>query len=253
VTHTPETFDAALTTWQQWQESPWGRLRYSLAEANINRHIRPGSKILDLAGADGGDAVRLAAQGHDVTIVDFTPSMLAAAKHRAEAAGVQITCVEGDATDLRDDDYDVVLCHNLLQYMEDPSRALRAAVNSLRPGGFLSVMAINRHAEALTIAVRKLDLTGALDALSATEAMTHTFAAKICLYTAEEIAEVLASLGCPVQAHYGIRCVSDYITDDDRKHDPEFFADLERLELALTDRAPYMHTARIFQLVASSR
>jgi S-adenosylmethionine-dependent methyltransferase len=253
VTHTPEMFDDALATWQRWQESPWGRLRFTLAETNLNRHIGPASKILDLAGADGGDAIRLAAQGHDVTIVDFAPAMLAAAQERATAAGVHITCVEGDATQPRDGDYDVVLCHNLLQYLDDPVTALKAAVRSLRPNGFLSVMAINRHAEALTVAIRQNDPGKALSALTATEAPTHTFATKITLHTAEEIADILASLGCPVRAHYGILSVCGYLADDGRKHDPEFFAELERLELALTTRPPYMHTARIFQLVASSR
>ncbi|MEV4314475.1 methyltransferase domain-containing protein [Actinocrispum sp. NPDC049592] len=253
MTHTPEMFEAALTTWREWQDSPWGRLRFTLAEANLAKHIPPRSRILDLAGADGGDAIRLAAQGHDVTIVDFAPAMLAAAKQRADEAGVQITCVEADATDMPDADYDVVLCHNLLQYQADPSAALKSAVRSLRPNGILSAMAINRHASPLTTAVRELDLVGALDAVTATEADTQTFSAKITLYTAEEIAEVLEALGCEVRAHYGIRCVSDYITDDDRKREPQFYAELERLELALTGRHPYMHTARIFQLVASSR
>jgi 2-polyprenyl-3-methyl-5-hydroxy-6-metoxy-1,4-benzoquinol methylase len=254
VTHTPETFEAALTAWQQWQESPWGRLRYTLAKANLDRHLEPGSDILDLAGADGGDAIRLARQGHRVTIVDFAPAMLAAATKRAEDAGVTVKCVQADANDLPADigDYDVVLCHNLLPYQADPANALQAAVNSLRPNGFLSVMAVNRHAIPLTAAIRQNDLTAAYAALSTKEAQTGIFGTTIILHTADEIAAILDRLGCPVRAHYGIRSVCDYITDDERKHDPAFYADLERLELALTDRPPYMHTARIFQLVARS-
>lgn len=37
---------------------------------------------------------------------------------------------------------------------------------------------------------------------------------------------------------------------DARKHDPAFHADLERLELALCDREPYVRTARMWQVVA---
>ncbi|MCX4515427.1 hypothetical protein OHA27_34945 [Streptomyces sp. NBC_01619] len=54
-------------------------------------------------------------------------------------------------------------------------------------------------------------------------------------------------------AHYGIRSFCDYITDDARKHGSSFYADLERLELAVTARPPYMHTARLFQLTAWKR
>ena len=42
----------------------------------------------------------------------------------------------------------------------------------------------------------------------------------------------------------------DYIVDDERKDDPAFFAELERLELAMADRMPYLLTARFFHLVA---
>lgn len=263
---TPEDFDAHLDAWHEWQTTPWGRLRYTLATTNLTHHLPPhpnggrdradvdpaGRAVLDLAGADGGDAIPLARRGYRVTIVDFAPGMLAAAEQRAVEAGVEIRCVRADATNLPADigDHDVVLCHNLLQYQQDPVPALKAAVNALRPGGVLSVMAINRHAVPLITAVRGTDPAAALAALDSAEARTETFGTTITLHTAEEITPILTNLGCRLVGHYGIRSVSDYIVDDARKHEPEFYADLERLELALTGRAPYQHTARIFQLVA---
>ncbi|MFI7359924.1 class I SAM-dependent methyltransferase [Streptomyces avidinii] len=126
---TPEKFNTAMTTWQEWQEAPWGRLRYAIAEANLARHLvglgGGPLRILDVAGGDGGDAMRLANRGHYVTIVDYAPAMLAAATERASAAGLTelITCVQADVTalpaDLTDGEFDVVLCHNLLQYVDD--------------------------------------------------------------------------------------------------------------------------------------
>ncbi|GAA2541606.1 hypothetical protein [Streptomyces koyangensis] len=50
--------------------------------------------------------------------------------------------------------------------------------------------------------------------------------------------------------HYGIRTVCDQLTDEARKYEPAYYADLERRELALTARHPYPHTARLFQLTA---
>ncbi|WP_030724510.1 class I SAM-dependent methyltransferase, partial [Streptomyces sp. NRRL F-2580] len=117
----------AMTTWQEWQDAPWGRLRYAIAEANLVRDLDGLGdgplRILDLAGGDGGDAMRLAARGHHVTIVDYSPAMLAAAAERASAGGLTelITCVQADVTalpaDLAAGQFDVVLCHNLLQYV----------------------------------------------------------------------------------------------------------------------------------------
>jgi S-adenosylmethionine-dependent methyltransferase len=254
------SFDGALDAWRVWQDSPWGRLRYTLAEFNLQRRLAPLGdvplRVLDLAGGDGGDALRLARLGHQVTIVDFSSGMLAAARERACAAGVEtrLSTVEADVFDLPKTvtrrPYDAVLCHNLLQYLDDPEPALRSAAGLVRSGGVLSVMAINRHAAPLALAVRSLDPAAALDALDRRTAHGETFDSELTLYTAEEITPLLGELGCVEIEHCGIRSVNDHIVDDARKHDPDFFADLEALELALTNRHPYPHTARLFQLLA---
>ncbi|MGA4845135.1 class I SAM-dependent methyltransferase [Streptomyces sp. G5(2025)] len=254
-----EKFETAMTRWQEWQDAPWGRLRYVIAEANLLRHLGddgPPSRVLDLAGGDGGDAVRLAARGHRVTVVDHAPAMLAAATERAAAAGLSelITCVRADVAalphDLAEGEFDVVLCHNLLQYVDDVPGTLAAALAPLRRGGLFSVMAINRHSAALTAAVRAMDPAAALAALDTDQARTQTFDTALRLHAAEEIITVLRTLGCRDVRHYGIRSFCDYITDDARKYDPAFYAHLEQLELAATARPPYMHTARLFQLAA---
>lgn len=253
-------FDAAIDSWRVWQESPWGRLRYRLAEFNLQRRLDelgPGPlRVLDLAGADGGDALPLLRRGHHLTIADFSPGMLAAARERAHAqgSGERLTTVESDVFELpksvTGSRYDVVLCHNLLQYLDDPAPAVRAATSLLRGGGVLSVMALNRHATPLGLAVRSLDPAAALDALDRRTMPGHTFATEVTLHTAEEIMPLLAESGCTDIEHCGIRTVNDHIVDDSRKHDPDFYAALEALELAMTNRHPYPHTAKIFQLLA---
>lgn len=252
-----------MAAWRQWQQAPWGRLRFTLAEADLLRHLGGLGdgplRILDLAGGDGGDAVRLAARGRRVTVVDLAPGMLAVAEGRAGAAGVAdpVTCVRARAEELPREiasgGWDAVLCHNLPPYAEVPAAAeeiLAAAVAPLREGGVLSVMAVNRHCAPPVAAVRELDPAAALAALGRDRADGRTFGTGMTLYIAEEIASRLEGLGCPGAAHYGIRSVSDYITDDERKHAPAFYAGPERLELALTDRPAHRHAGRLFQLIA---
>ncbi|MGH3862360.1 methyltransferase domain-containing protein [Actinokineospora sp.] len=256
----PQTFDTAMTAWQQWQNTPWGRLRYTQAEANLARHLdglgNTPLRVLDLGGGDGGDAIRLAVKGCHVTIADYAPAMLASAEQRAAEAGVadRVSCVEADATDppatlAGRSGYDLVLSHNLLQYLPDLKPALAAAVGLVRPGGLFSIIAINRHSEPLNLAIRQNDPAAACAALDTYFARTLTFGTKMTLRTAEEVDTVLSELGCPVIAHYGISSVCHYMTDDERKHDPAFFAELEQLEMAVADQPPYMHTARFFHLL----
>ncbi|MFE9789939.1 hypothetical protein ACFYO7_31655 [Nocardia salmonicida] len=45
--------------------------------------------------------------------------------------------------------------------------------------------------------------------------------------------------------------MSALLVDDARKNDPRFFERLERLEPAMATRAPYIYTARFFQLIAA--
>ncbi|MFI7359923.1 hypothetical protein ACIBTP_39110 [Streptomyces avidinii] len=111
-------------------------------------------------------------------------------------------------------------------------------------------MAINRHSAALNVAVREMDPAAALAALGTDRVRTQMFDSTLTLHTAEEITPLLQGLGCLDVQHYGIRSFCDYITDDARKYDPAFYADLEQLELATRARPPYMHTARLFQLTA---
>ncbi|MFI5828878.1 methyltransferase domain-containing protein [Streptomyces sp. NPDC051578] len=260
MAESPEKFNSAMTAWQEWQDAPWGRLRYAIAEANLVRHLEgPGegsSRVLDLAGGDGGDAIRLAARGHHVTVVDHATAMLAAAAERASAAGLTelITCVRADVAalpaGLAAADFDVVLCHNLLQYVDDVPGTLATALAPLRPGGLLSVMAVNRHSAALRLAVREMDPAAALASFETDQARAGMFDSTLTLHVADEIIAVLRGLGCQDVQHYGIRSFCDYIADDARKDDPAFYAELERLELAVTARPPYMHTARLFQLTA---
>lgn len=256
----PRDFDTALDAWRGWQNTPWGRLRYVVAEANLVRHLAPSGagplRVLDLAGADGGDTVPLLRRGHRVTLVDYAPGMLAAAGERARAEGAEdhLETVEADVFALppkvaEGEGYDVVLCHNLLQYQGDPEPALATAAALVRPGGLLSVMALNRHAVPLALAARSLDPTAALAALDRRDAHGVTFDTALTLYTAEELLPLLGRVGVPDVEHCGIRTVDDHIVDDERKHHPDFYAALEALELAMTNRHPYPHTATILHLL----
>ncbi|MFD1152269.1 class I SAM-dependent methyltransferase [Saccharothrix hoggarensis] len=244
------TFDGGMRRWREYQRTPWGRLRYSQAEANLARHLPPApAKVLDLAGGDGADALRPARRGHDVTVVDRSAEMPAEAERAFAAEDLPVRLVEADLTRLPalPGGYDVVPAHNVVQYLADPADVLRTAVSLAVPGGVVSVIAINRSSEPLQQATLALDPAGAPAALDTDQARTRTFDTTLTLFTADQVVGWLD--GCEVVGHYGICAVTGYIADNSRKHDPEFFADLERLEPALADRMPYPLIARFFHLV----
>jgi len=106
--------------------------------------------VVDVGGGTGGFAVPLAGLGHSVTVVDPSPDALAALRRRAADAGVadRVRAEQGDAgaltTVVGAGVADVVLCHGVLEYVDDPQAALDDALEMLRPGGLLSILVTQR-------------------------------------------------------------------------------------------------------------
>jgi S-adenosylmethionine-dependent methyltransferase len=109
--------------------------------------------IVDVGGGTGGLAVPFAALGHNVTVVDPSPDALAAAQRRAAEAGARLIAVQGEAASLDSvvgtKAADLVICHNVLEYVESPADAMTAIAAVLRPSATVSVLASNAVAAVL--------------------------------------------------------------------------------------------------------
>jgi S-adenosylmethionine-dependent methyltransferase len=233
-------FDARLDMIQQ---RPLERLRHSVTESNLLRHVGPGpQRVLDVAGGNGVEAVRLAALGHEVTVLDPAGAMLTTAIETADALDVadRLHVVQAAALDAPEvfagHEFDIVLCHNLLHVVDERREVLAAVITPLRAEGLLSVLGPNADFEPVHAAVRSLDPTGAVAALSREASVG-------------ELVALLAELGVEEVVRYGVRCVSDLLPSVEDP-DSAFFEELERLELAMADRMPQLLTARFFHLVA---
>ena len=121
--------------------------------ARVAETGRQALDIVDVGGGTGGLAVRFAALGHNVTVVDPSPDALAAAQRRAAEAGARLAAVQGDAASLDSvagvAAADLVICHNVLEYVEEPADAMSAIARVLRPAAVVSVLASNAVAAVL--------------------------------------------------------------------------------------------------------
>ena len=104
-------------------------------------HMPPG-RALDLACGEGRNALWLAAQGWDVTAVDFSAVGLAKARRLATERGVKADFVEADVITWEPPAraFDLVIVMYLHLLGEDRRRALLRAVTALAPGGTLLVV-----------------------------------------------------------------------------------------------------------------
>ena len=125
----------------------------AVVSARVAATGRAALDIVDVGGGTGGLAVPFAALGHNVTVVDPSPDALAAAQRRAAEAGARLASVQGDAASLDSvvgpAAADLVICHNVLEYVDEPADAMSAIARVLRPSATVSVLASNAVAAVL--------------------------------------------------------------------------------------------------------
>ena len=247
-------FDRRHAEWVEHAATPWARIRYAVVRKTLAEslaRLRPEHlRILDVGGGDAMDSLPLAVAGHDVTVLDPSDAMLSGARKRAAARGQTLHTVKGAIDDLDTlGQFDAVLCHFVLQYREDIAADIAKLVNCARTGGLLSVIAPNPAGYVLTGLLRQ-GPGEALTELERKTARTVTFDREVRKLAFAEVEHHLLEHGCQVVGRYGGRIANDLIMDDAKKRDPDFYDELERLELTLCDQEPFWRIGKFWQAVA---
>lgn len=184
-------------------------------------------RIVDAGGGTGSAAVPLAVEGHTVVVVDPSLDSLAALERRAAEVGVadRVRALQGDLGDLgrlvEPGAADVVLCHGVLDVVEDRQGALAAVVAALRVGGLASILVANRLALVLqrSVAGRFAEAALLLDPVPAPGPVD-----------AAELAAAVGAAGLDLLALSGVRVVSDLVPGALLDAEPQAADALLRLE-----------------------
>ncbi|MER6447702.1 SAM-dependent methyltransferase [Streptomyces venezuelae] len=172
--------------------------------------------VLDTGGGTGKFAVPVARLGHRVTVVDPSPNALFGLERRVAEAGVAdlVRGVQGDAQGLLDvverDAYDVVLCHGVLEYVDDPAEGVANTVAALRTGGTLSLLAAGLGGAVLARALAG-HFTEARTALTDPAGRWGSGDPVPRRFTAEQLSELVGGAGLAVGAVHGVRIFADLV------------------------------------------
>jgi S-adenosylmethionine-dependent methyltransferase len=254
-----ERFQSGANEYAAYLETPEGRLRTDLAFANVQDFLPlpPQESLcaLDLGSGTGATAVRLVRLGFRVTLLDSSPAMLDIANQKAKEAGVadKVVLQEGDATRLTNlfptASFDVILCHNLLEYVDDPLAVLCGAARVLRDSpAILSVLVRNRAGEVFKAAIQAGDLQAAENNLTAEWAQESLYGGRVRLFTSDSLQAMMHAASLAVIAERGVRVLADYLPSRISRG-----ADYERifaLERKLSTRPEYAAVARYTQCFA---
>src|ERR1700732_3887929 len=166
-----ERFQSGANEYAVYLDTPEGRLRSDLAFRNLQDFLPQHEKslcALDAGCGTGATAIRLARLGMHVTLLDSSPAMLDIAKRKVEEAGVakKVIVQHGDATQLTNffhaASFDLILCHNVLENLDDPDAVLCGAARALRDSSaILSILVRNRAGEVFKAAIQQGDLAAA--------------------------------------------------------------------------------------------
>jgi len=234
---------------------------WDVVQALLEQPDRAGEQqVLDIGGGTGGFAVRVAARGNRVTVVDPSPDALAALARRADEQGVadRVTGLQGDLGDLvglaPEGGVDLVLCHGVLGLVDDPATALRTIASVLRPGGALSLLVGQRHAAVLARAMAgHLSAARALldDAGPTVPGERQGDRQGERRFTAEEVDGLLGQAGLTPRSTHGIRVFTDLVPSALLDLEPGAGAALLDLERAVAARPEYLTVASQLHVVAT--
>jgi len=254
-----DSFDAAVPDWKADQSKPWNRLGYQQVEHNLKKHIPMNSRplrVLDAGGGNGLDSLRLARMNHRIDLVDISREMLNDARASAALAGVtdrlatHAIDVFSIDEEFAEDEFDIVLCHNVIQFVDEVTPLLEKLCRVLKPGGFLSLISTNQYSLPYQAAFQEKDLDKAFELLDHSKQYNPVFDIHAHEFRPDEVIEWLTGMGLRLRKHYGIRCLYNYWGTNEIKEDSDVYKKLRRLEFELTGRKPYNLTARQFQLIA---
>ncbi len=226
----------------------WDALRPALDGSAVD--------VLDIGGGTGGFAVRVAELGHRVTVVDPSPDALASLDRRAREVGVVVSGQQGDLSTLLDvtgpDAADVVLCHGVLEVVEDPAAALATLREVLRPGGTLSLLVGQRHAAvvARAMAGHFAQALTMLDPAPGAGARDPGAGRSGRRFTDDEVAALLDGAGFEVTAVHGIRVFADLVPGSLLDLEPGAAAALVDLERAVSERSEFRPLATQLHVLA---
>jgi len=193
--------------------------------------------------------------GFPVVLLDSSEEMLGIARKEAEACGIgaRISFLHEEASRLPElftaESFDLVVCHNLLEYVADPDAIVAKIAHVLRNEAVVSVLVRNRAGEVLKAAIKSADGALAKAALSAETVVDSLYGKPVRVFAPQLIADLVTRAGLDVIAQRGVCVFSDYRDPKDLAGEATCQQVLD-LELTLGAQPQLAGIARYTQFIA---
>ena len=207
--------------------------------------------ILDIGGGLAQISIALAERGHRILYNDVSGAMLEKARLAVSEAGVSQQFIWQQCGYLElldfDEKYDLVLCHALLEWLEQPQQVFSFVARKLESYGFLSLCFYNPAAKIYRNLIR-----GNFDWLenqdnyrSNTGSLTQNNPCELA-----QVRSWLHDQDFNIFSESGIRVFHDYVVEQRGGHgSPEAVL---AMELAYSDKEPFKWLGRYLHILSSA-
>lgn len=249
-------------SWLGRQNSLRNVVRQELVARQLTRHVTAPGRVLEIGPGQGTQAVRLARLGHRVTGVDPDERMREVfartlsdepleVRQRVDIVAGSLDDLPAEVTEL---DFDLVCCHGVLMYLEDPRAAIVTLCERVAAGGALSILARNADALAMRPGLRRqwAEVDHLLDqAATRTPRYLNELGVPSRADRLEELASWIAGRRMHVEQWYGVRVLTDGAAmDEPAPDDPAELSELLDAEERVGRTDPYRRVAPLLHLVA---
>jgi ubiquinone/menaquinone biosynthesis C-methylase UbiE len=223
----------------------------------------PNALVLDAGGGTGRWAIRIAAKGCKVVLMDSSERMLKAADEKVKEKGLQhkITLKKGDIakTDYADETFDMILCEHTLFLFKEPDVLIKELKRILKKKVPLIISAQNRYVQALSSLAGKPRVDNVERAFKVLvseehECMTKDGKVKIYTWTPQEFRVMLERNGLRVENIVGkvvtmpLRVRQEFFME--KKHSEDLVNKILQFELALCEKPDALALAGHLQATA---
>lgn len=221
----------------------WERLLKKIVWAQLG-DIR-GKNILDFGSGEGVTANHFA-ENNKVVAIEPSEDMLI-----NRWADFEYSQIQGDVTKLsafEDNTFDMIICHNVLEYIEDKKSVLDELYRVLKPQGVLSIVKHNRAGRVMQMAVLLDELEIANELLDGKNSTASKFGA-IRYYEDAMISKWTP--GLRYKDCFGVRTFWDLQQNQEKHNSEEWQSTMMQLEMRVSQMDEYREIAFFHHLLLS--
>jgi len=224
-----------LKTYLENVKKPWSVLFYRVVWEQLSQITN--SKILDFGSGLGITANHLAKK-NDVFAIEPNADMVG--MRICENSYRQII---GDIEQLKqqeDNSFDVIVCHNVLEYVEERKEIFREFYRVLKPNGIISMVKHNHAGRVMSKVIFENNIDEATMLLNG-EASNVAYFGKVNYYNINEIREWIGDLDVNIEKVLGIRTFFALHPNNEIRYDPIWQEKMFEVEMMVSDIEDYIN------------